>query len=254
MIVLTEALGPLAGAAPDAVTRGAVILTRMSLLVFLMPGLGTRAVPVRVKLMLSLGLTLALLPAVPPPTGAALVPLLAAEALTGAYLGFMLRVSIFALSIAGTVIAQALSLSQIFGAGISEDSSTTVSTLLTMAGATLFLTAGLHIEGYALLLHSYDAFPPGGTEGLSAFAAERALRAAAQGLAFGLSLALPFVVMNLAYNALLGVLNRAMPQMMVTFVGMPAVTFAGLALLTAAIGGLLTIWLGRTAALPLILP
>lgn len=237
-------LAPLAQLAPLAVLPAAMIFTRMSLLVFLMPGLGARVVPARVRLVLALALTALAVPIVGDVPDAPLPLLLAGEALAGAYLGFSFRVLVFALSIAGTIIAQAMSLSQIFGAGISEDSSTTVSTLLTMAAMTLFVTAGLHVAAFGVLLDSYEAFPPG-LAGLTGGYAQAALTACAEGFAFGVSLALPFVLMNLAYNAVLGLASRAMPQLMVTFVGMPAITFGGLALLAAAAGLILTVWMDR---------
>ncbi|WP_051881534.1 flagellar biosynthetic protein FliR [Parvularcula oceani] len=250
MSELLQSLGPLAGIAPLVVLPAIALFTRMSLLVFLLPGLGTRAIPVRVRLIAALAVTALLFPAVAPLVEEGpVLPLLAGEALVGAFLGFGFRVLVFALSIAGTIVAQALSLSQIFGAGISEDSSTTVSTLLTLAGAALFLTADLHIAAFGILLDSYRTFPPGGYEGASGPIAQAALSACADAFAFGLSLALPLVLLNLAYNALLGVLNRAMPQLMVTFVGMPAITFGGIALLTAAVGGMLIVWMDRAQAL-----
>ena len=246
---LIEALAPLARLAPAIVVPAAAVFTRLSLFVFLMPGLGARVMPARVRLTLALALTALAVPVVGPVVGArvpdaALPLLLAGEALTGFYLGFSVRVLVFALSVAGTIIAQAMSLSQIFGAGISEDSSTTVSTLLTMAAMTLFLTAGLHVEAFGLLVASYDAFPPG-LAGLTGGYAEAAMRACADGFSLGVSLALPFVLMNLAYNAVLGLASRAMPQLMVTFVGMPAITFGGLALLAASAGLILTVWMDR---------
>lgn len=245
---LIEALAPLANLAPHAVIPAAAVFTRLSLFVFLAPGLGARVIPSRVKLVVALGLTVLVLPVVGGRVPDMPLPLLlAAEAMAGAYLGFSFRVLVFALSIAGTIIAQAMSLSQIFGAGISEDSSTTVSTLLTMAAMTLFLTAGLHIAAFGVLMDSYAAFPPG-MGGLSGGYAQMAMRACADGFAFGLSLAMPFVLMNLAYNAVLGLASRAMPQLMVTFVGMPAITFGGIALLAAGAGIILAVWLDRMGA------
>jgi flagellar biosynthetic protein FliR len=252
---LVASLLPLASLAEGLVVPAMIVFTRISLLVFLLPGLGTRVVPVRMRVLAAGGLTFLLLPiaGAQGAAGTALVPVLAGEALTGFYLGFCFRVAVFALSIAGTVIAQALSLSQIFGAGISEDSSTTFSTLLTLAGGALFLTAGLHVEAFGLLAQSYEAFPVG-ADGLSAPFAETALRLSAEGFAFGLSLAVPFVLMNLAYNAVLGLCSRAMPQLMVTFVGMPAITLAGLGLLAVSVTAMLTIWLGRVADFAPVVP
>ena len=46
----------------------------------------------------------------------------------------------------------------------------------------------------------------------------------AASFALALSLAAPFVIASLLYNVALGVINKAMPQLMVAFVGAPAIT------------------------------
>ena len=59
---------------------------------------------------------------------------------------------------------------------------------------------------------------------------------------FGLILAAPFVAVSLLYNLALGVINRAMPQLMVAFVGAPAITFAALLLLALTAPLILSVW------------
>jgi flagellar biosynthetic protein FliR len=179
------------------------------------------------------------------PTGVPLVVLLFGEAFAGFALGFLTRLTLFILSMVGAIVAQSLSLSQIFGAGISEDSNTTISTVLTIAGATLFVTTGLHVLTIELFVETYRLFPAGTVfaDNATGRVAEHLIEVSGGAIAFSVSLALPFLLMNLAYNVLLGVLNRAMPQLMVTFVGMPAITLTGLVLLTIGIGGVLTLWL-----------
>ena len=65
------------------------------------------------------------------------------------------------------------------------------------------------------------------------------------GYTFGLgfTLAGPFVLAAVVYNLGLGVINKAMPQLMVAFVGAPAISFGGIALLLIASPFLLSIWL-----------
>jgi flagellar biosynthetic protein FliR len=53
------------------------------------------------------------------------------------------------------------------------------------------------------------------------------------------------MVLNFAFYVLLGLLNRAMPQLMVTFVGLPAITLGGLILLMLTAASLLTAWAAR---------
>jgi flagellar biosynthesis protein FliR len=57
-----------------------------------------------------------------------------------------------------------------------------------------------------------------------------------------------FVVVSLIYNLTLGVINRAMPQLMVAFVGAPVITFGGLSLLLILSVQILTTWSERLMA------
>ena len=59
----------------------------------------------------------------------------------------------------------------------------------------------------------------------------------AQAFALGFSLAAPFVIAGFAYNVALGAINRAMPQLMVAFIGAPAITAGGLLILHAGLAG-----------------
>ena len=62
------------------------------------------------------------------------------------------------------------------------------------------------------------------------------------------ALAAPFVIASLIYNLALGAINRAMPTLMVSMVGAPALTLGGLALLAVATPVLLAAWLDAFAA------
>lgn len=252
MSELLGVLGPFASILSISVIPFIAILTRLSAMMFLLPGVGMRIIPVRVKVALVLALSFLLLPIVGDRYLAetTMVPLFLGEALAGLFLGFSARVFIFILSIVGAIVAQSLSLSQIFGAGISEEANTTISTMLTMAGAVIFLSLDLHVVMIGIAVQSVDAFPPGAVlSPVSVGAiAETVLAACGQGLALALALSLPFLLLNLAYNTLLGVLNRAMPQLMVTFVGLPAITLSGLVLLFSGVSGTLTLWLDAVLA------
>ena len=61
--------------------------------------------------------------------------------------------------------------------------------------------------------------------------------------ALGFTLAAPFVVASLIYNVTLGVINRAMPQLLVSFIGAPAITAGGLIMMLIATPVLLAIWM-----------
>ena len=74
------------------------------------------------------------------------------------------------------------------------------------------------------------------------------LRAVSHVFALGFTLAAPFVIASLVYNVTLGVINRAMPQLMVAFVGAPVITFGALVMLFAASPALLSVWLDAMGA------
>ena len=65
------------------------------------------------------------------------------------------------------------------------------------------------------------------------------------------------MITGFAYNVALGAINRAMPQLMVAFIGAPAITAAGLLILLLASPVILHFWgvrLDLALADPLALP
>ncbi|KIN67790.1 Flagellar biosynthetic protein FliR [Sulfitobacter donghicola DSW-25 = KCTC 12864 = JCM 14565] len=111
-----------------------------------------------------------------------------------------------------------------------------------MGGLALATMAGLHLRVIEMLIHSYQMLPMGalasGTD-VSDWGVDQIRRAFS--LAF--TLAAPFVILSVLYNVALGVINKAMPQLMVAFVGAPLITAGGLLLLVLSAPILLSTWL-----------
>ena len=63
------------------------------------------------------------------------------------------------------------------------------------------------------------------------------------GYALAFMLAAPFVIASLIYNLALGAINRAMPALMVSMIGAPALTLGALALMAVATPVILAAWL-----------
>jgi flagellar biosynthetic protein FliR len=243
-----SALEPYAALGQGHAAAFAGVFARISALVFFLPGLGERMISMRVRLAAAMAIALVLAPLVAPTATAPAGPvdlalILAAEALAGAVIGFSIRIAIFAVQIAGHVAAQHLSLAQLFGAGLDDQPEPPVATLLTMAALTLAVAMGLHFQAVGALALSYEVMPYGAFPGASeagAWAVERAAFAFSAGVA----LAMPFVVLGFIYYLAIGAANRAMPQLMVAFVGAPAITLAGLVMLALAAPPLLKVWIG----------
>jgi flagellar biosynthetic protein FliR len=196
-----------------------------------------------VRLILALALTAIVTPAV----AARLqdlpsVPIAAAEAvLAGLALGIGMRLFILALQMAGSIVAQTTSLSQLFG-GATPEPQPAIGNLLTMASLALALRAGLHVKATSLLILSYDFLPADRFPGMADLA-DWGLQRVVQATVLAFSLAAPFVIASVIYNLALGVINRAMPQMPVSLVGAPLLTAGALILMVLVVPTMLAVWM-----------
>lgn len=251
---VTAGLAALAGVAEPLILAAAVVFARVGAAVAVLPGFGEQALPARLRLAVALAFTAIVAPAVLPAIPADLAAL-GPEAASGLMIGLGFRFFVFALQMAGTLIAQSTGLAQLFGGSMGE-AQPAVGNLLSMAGLALALSAGLHVRAAELLILSYDLLPAGAllpAAGLAQWGVAQTGRAFA--LAF--TLAAPFVIGALLYNVALGIINRALPQLAVSFIGAPALSLAGLALLALCAPGLLLLWLRAFAlwlADPFVLP
>ena len=97
---------------PEWAVAFVLTFARVGVLVMLMPGIGERVMPTRIRLTLALMLTLVFLPMTRPLMPAASpIGTLFIELLIGLTLGLTARLLIGALQTAGTVVAQDLGLS-----------------------------------------------------------------------------------------------------------------------------------------------
>lgn len=230
--------------------HGFLVFLRVSALVSMLPAFGERSVPVRVKLILAIAFTTIVAPAAPlltlPEGPSAFAGFALPEIVIGLALGIAIKLFVLALQTAGSIAAQATSLSQLLG-GAAAEPLPAMGYVLVVAALALAVMFGLHIRAAELLILSYDIFPAGVfPDGrlLSSWGISRISHAFS--LAF--MLAAPFVVASLIYNLTLGVINRAMPQLMVAFVGAPLITFGGLFLLLVSTPYMLTIWIDALGA------
>ncbi len=125
---------------------------------------------------------------------------------------------------------------------MTSEPNTTIATILIMSGVTLLVTLDLHFRAVGMLIGTFETFPLASTPDtgkIALWGAEKTMSV----FAFAVGLALPFLLLNFVYNIMVGFLNKAMPQLMVSFVGMPFITGAGIVLLALTVSGLLLVWL-----------
>ena len=247
MTELFAILSPLFDVVAADIAIVIAVFARISGMVYLLPGIGEQSVSVRVRLAIAIALALLVYPVVRPaglvaPDSIALAAqMVLIEAVLGLALGLSVRMTIFTIQVAGAIIAQTSSISQIFGQSIASDTETPITSVLTFAAIALALSLGLHFEAVKLFVRSYEVFPFAAQAPMDVFGPWLASRGGAA-LALALSLAAPFVALGVAYNLIIGAANRAMPQLMVAFVGAPAITGAGIMLLALSAGIILVRW------------
>lgn len=229
--------------------QGMAVFARIGAAFAVMPAFGERVVPARVRLMGALAMTAIVAPAVTTPplpeTPVALGLYLVSETLVGLALGVAIRLIVMALQIAGTIAGQSTSLAQFFG-GAGVDPQPAMSQVLMLGGIALLVIFGLPERAAEYLILSYQLLPAGLWADPGALA-EWGIARVGRAFALGFTLAAPFVIGAALYNLALGAINRAMPTLMVAFIGSPAVTLGGLVLLALAAPFMLQAWLVAAA-------
>ncbi|TNC51571.1 flagellar biosynthetic protein FliR [Rubellimicrobium rubrum] len=240
-------LNPLIALVQGSLWAGFVVFLRVGAMLALLPLFGEMSIPARVRLGLGIAFSLIVLPVVGdtlPPPGASshILALTLSEVATGLAFGMFLRLFVLALQTAGTMAAQSTSLSQLFGSGPGGEPSPAMTHVLVIGGLALAAILGLHVQVAAYMIQSY-ALAPAGTILDPGMLLEAGVGEVGRTFALAFSLAAPFVAAALLYNVTLGVINRAMPQLMVTFIGAPALTAGGLMLFLVAAPVMLSVWI-----------
>ena len=235
-------LSELSGIAREMLWGSALVFLRVGAMMALLPAFGEQSVPQRLRLVLALAFTAVVAPAVwdAVPQEGLLLPA-GIEVAAGLALGIGLRLFVMALQIAGAIAAQATSLSQLFG-GAGPEPQPAVTHVLVSAALALAVMNGLHVTAAQFLITSYEVLPPGAFPDSSEFA-RWGLQQISQTFALAFSLAAPFTIAALRYNLALGVINRALPSLMVSFIGAPALSGGGLVLLSLLSPVVLAVWL-----------
>ena len=230
-----------------------LVFARVGAMVMLMPGFGESNIPVRIKLAIALLLTLIILPLhrtayqVDLTSMSSLGVLMMHEIVIGIVLGATARVTLSALSVAGSVIAQQLGLGFVTSVDPTQgQQGLLIGNFLTLLGVTLLFATDSHHLVIAALNESYRIFSPGELMP-SGDVAALATRAFATAFKIGMQLSAPFLVFGLVFNIGLGVLARLMPAMQVYFVGVPLSIMVGFLIFALVLSAMMGTYLNYFA-------
>lgn len=220
------------------------VFLRVAPIIGLLPGIGEASVPMRIKLAIVIAFTMIVAPVLSPDLTAQVhsptVGFILSETIIGLTLGLALRLFLMALQMAGSIAAQSTSLAQILG-NVGQTPLPAIGHLLATGGVALMMIMGLHVRVTELIVLSYTVFPVAELPDIGALSQWGVARIA-QAFSFGFSLAAPFVLVSVLYNLTLGIINRAMPQLMVVLVGAPVIMALTLFLLMLVVPTMLVVW------------
>jgi flagellar biosynthesis protein FliR len=177
------------------------------------------------------------------PMPATMAGQIGAEIVVGLLLGTVARALFNALHVAGTVIAQQAGLGLIIPASVEPEGVSAVAQILLFGAISLVFALDLDRQLLLAIRDSYALFPLGRLPDPGSMALH-VTRTVSDAFSLGVSLSLPFLVIGFILYVGLGVINRAMPQMMVFFVAAPGFTIIGLVLLAVTLPMLLWTWAG----------
>ena len=214
---------------------------RIGAFLMVMPVVGGSFVPVRVRLLLAIGLTIAIAPVVPPAatqdvlSPAGLVTMIQ-EIGIGVIMGFLVQLVFDAIALGGQVIGMSMGL----GFAVFLDRTRGVSIpvlgqLFLMLGMLVFLAMDGHLAMIRLLAESFKAWPIAvGKVTLPVLA--DLLAWTGMLFVFAMQIALPAVTALLVVNLSFGIMSRAAPTLNLFAVGFPVAMLLGFAVIFLNMG------------------
>ena len=237
--------------ASDVVLSAFLLFCRIGSCLMLMPGFSSPRVPVQIRLFIAIGITLALAPLLLPNVmdavssirPALLLLPIAAEIVTGIFIGLLGRIFFLALQFMATAVANFVGYAGFPETAIEDaEPSPPLASLITLTATVLFFIADLHWEVLRGLVRSYAVIPVNeliaSNLGLS-----RIVDATSDAFILSLQISSPFIVYAFAIHMAFGIVNKLTPQIPVYFISLPFVIFGGLVLMTFVIGEFLLLFL-----------
>lgn len=211
-------------------------LTRILGLMMVTPVFGHRSVPARVKIGLSIFITLIIAPTLPPMPDVGLgswhgLFILVQQLLIGIAIGFIMRVVFAAVEAAGEIIGLQMGLGfASFFDPQSAGQTLVLARFFNMLAILFFLAINAHLLLIGVLVESFQSLPisaqplsSGGFYSVASFGSSV--------FAVGLQLALPLIAILLMTNLALGILTRSAPQLNIFAIGFPITLGVGLIVL-----------------------
>ena len=219
-----------------------LVLTRVGALVMTMPVLGSNSIPLQVRALLSIAISLLITPlhwdlTVPQPGNLVDLGLLVArEAVLGLALGGAVMVLLSGMQLAGQVISQMSGMSLADVVNPTFDTTVPIfSNLLEMLALSIFFLVGGHREVMDALLGSFEWMPPGSGQ-LPADLTTALTTVASHSFETGIRASAPVMVSLLLAILIIALISRTLPQLNAIAVGLNLNALIAPAMLALTLG------------------
>lgn len=214
---------------------------RIGAFLMVMPLVGGSFVPVKVRLLLTVVLTIAIAPVVPHTatqdvlSAAGLVTMIQ-EIAIGVSMGFLVQLVFDAIALGGQVIGMSMGLGfAVFLDKVRGVSVPVLGQLFLMLSMLVFLALDGHLAMIKLLVESFRAWPMS-QGGLTMPVLSELLAWTSQLFVFAMKIALPALTALLVVNLSFGVMSRAAPTLNLFAVGFPVSMLLGFAVIFLNMG------------------
>ena len=235
----------------DALAAWLLPFFRIGALLMAAPVFSAASVPMRLRVLLALAVTILVEPLLPPPAGvdplgATTLVIVAQQVAIGIAIGFVLQLAFNALVFGGQVIAYSMGLG--FAHLMDPQNGVqvpTVSQFYLIFATIAFLAVDGHLRLLALVVESFTALPIA-ADGITQNALWSLTLWGARLFADGLLMGLPVVAALLLVSIGMGMVSRAAPQLNIFAVGFPVTLGVGFVLMWVSLPqalGLFLDWL-----------
>lgn len=232
----------------------AFVFLRVGAMLALLPGFSAAYVPLQIRLLLALAISVLVAPVVGPKLPAAvsegsMLLLVINESLVGLYLGTLARIIVSALHGAGSLTASFASLANaLTNDPVADQQSATLAGFFSLFGLLAVFVTDLHHLMLQAIVASYDLMPAGDALPAGDLAATAA-RLVGDSFLLALQLSAPFLVVGVGYQFALGLMSRLMPQLSVFFVGIPIQVGLQMWVIALTISGIVLVFLNQFSEL-----
>jgi flagellar biosynthesis protein FliR len=225
-------------------------ICRIGSCMMLLPGFGSTRVPMRIRSLLAIAVSLALFPLLYDNAHAIILGaneatkarLLVVEIINGTAFGLLARLFMVGLQFSATILTNTIGLAPTPGAPIDDsEAAPPLVTFISLCGTMMIFTTNMHLVMLRALLDTYDVLKLGAPLDIG-WHLDQFIGGLEKTSELGLRLCGPYIIYSIIVNLSIGFVNKFTPQISVYFITTGMVATGGLFLLYFSIDDWLSLF------------